>query len=144
MLGRRTRWVAGLLLSVLWLLSLRHHYFDPRYAKEDHRGAAALVRERGGEGETVLAVNSEDPMAYYYRGPLPLAGLWLGFARRPGLDARIERALMEARGAWVVLSRPEDLDPGDVFARTLDSRYPDAGRFSFTGVRVWHIRRTGP
>jgi hypothetical protein len=42
----------------------------------------------------------------------------------------------------VVLSRPEDLDPGEVFARTLDRRFPDAERFTLVGVRVWHIRRS--
>jgi hypothetical protein len=43
----------------------------------------------------------------------------------------------------VVLSRPEDLDPADRFARTLESRFPDAERFTLDGVRVWHIRRKG-
>ena len=47
-----------------------------------------------------------------------------------------------ASGAWVILSRSEDLDPADRFARRLDSRYPDAERWALEGVRVWHIRRS--
>ena len=143
-LGRRTRVVGGVALGALWLVSLGHHYFDPRYGKEDYRGAAALVRERGVAGETLLAVNSEEPMSYYYRGPLPHTRLWLGFAGRPQelLESKLEQALEGASGAWVVLSRPEDLDPGDRFARTLERRYPGAERWTLAGVRVWHVRRS--
>ncbi len=142
-LGRRARVAAGVALGVLWLASLHHHYFDSRYAKEDYRGAAALVRERGVAGETLLAVNSEEPMIYYYRGPLPQNRLWLGFASQPArLGRELDRVLEGVPGAWVVLSRPEDLDPADRFARTLESRFPDAERFTLDGVRVWHIRRS--
>jgi len=141
-LGRRARVAAGVALGALWLASLHHLYFDPRYAKEDYRGAAALVRARGAAGEKLLAVNSEEPMLYYYRGPLPQDRLWLGFVERPErLRQKLDEALGDARGAWVVLSRPEDLDPRGVFAETLDRRFPDAERFGFTGVQVWHIRR---
>jgi len=142
-LGRKSRVAAGAALGALWLLSLHHLYFDPRYAKEDYRGAAALVRAHGQAGEKLLAVNSEEPMFYYYRGPLPQDRLWLGFVERPArLEQKLDEALQDVRGAWVVLSRPEDLDPAGVFARTLDRRYPDAERWTLGGVRVWHIRRT--
>jgi 4-amino-4-deoxy-L-arabinose transferase-like glycosyltransferase len=142
-LPRRPRAVAAAALGAVWLLALHHHYFDPRYAKEDYRAAGALVRERGVPGEQVVAVHSDEAMRYYYRGPLPQRSVWLGFAgRRERLEHELDRVLEGSRGAWVVLSRHEDLDPRDEFARTLDSRYPDAERFQLTGVRVWHIRRS--
>ena len=142
-LGRRPRAVAGVALGALWLAALHHLYFDPNYAKEDYRAAAALVRERGVAGETLVTVHSDEAMRYYYRGALPQRSVWLGFAgRRERLERELDQALEGARGAWVVLSRHEDLDPGDEFARTLDSRYPDGERFQLTGVRVWHIRRS--
>ena len=81
-------------------------------------------------------------MIYYYRGPLPQHRLWLGFAARPDLERRLDQALEGAAGTWVVLSRPEDLDPAGRFARTLDTRYPDAEHWTLEGVRVWHIRRS--
>jgi ferric-dicitrate binding protein FerR (iron transport regulator) len=55
------------------------------------------------------------------------------------MQERFEGALSQAAGTWVVLSRSEDLDPDDRFARWLSLRYPHAGRWTFTGVRVWHV-----
>jgi hypothetical protein len=48
--------------------------------------------------------------------------------------------MADAGGAWVVLSRPEDLDPSGAFARRFETLHPDAERFAFEGVRVWHVR----
>ena len=137
-------WRRGLLgaaLAGLWALSLAHHYFDPRYGKEDFRGATRLVRERGAAGEKILAVNTQDPLFYYYRGPLVVEPFWLGFASPPArLESKLDQAFSGVPGVWVVLSRPEDLDPSGAFARRLEERYPAAERFRFEGVRVWHVR----
>ena len=126
-------------IAALWCVSLYHHYFVPEYAREDYRGAMAAVRAGAVPGEQVLAVGAPDPVEFYGRG-LRVGRWWLGFAATPGkMQERFEGALSQAAGTWVVLSRGEDLDPGDRFARWLSSRYPDAGRWTFAGVRVWHV-----
>ena len=131
--------LAGAVLA-LWAVSLAHHFGAPGYGKEDQRGAAALVTVRAARDESVIAVNTIDPMLYYYHGPAPLTPFWLGFAADPAtLERRLGEALPNRRGAWVVLSRPEDLDPRGRFANLMDARYPDAERFAFEGVRVWHV-----
>jgi mannosyltransferase len=140
----RARWMLGLGVAALWIASLVHYFGDPAYGKEDHRAAAALIAAHGSSGEKVLAVNSIDPMMYYYRGPLRLEPFWLGFASDPArLTQRFGAAVDSASGAWVVLSRAEDLDPAGHFAAWMDARYAGAERFRFDGVRVWHLRRTG-
>ncbi len=137
----RARAAFGAAVALLWTVSLGHHYFDPRYGKEDMRAAAALIAKAGAPGEKVLAVNTQNPLFYYYRGPLPVTPFWLGFARDPArLDLELDRALAGSGGAWVVLSRPEDLDPAGAFGRRLEARYPDAERHAFEGVRVWHLK----
>lgn len=139
-LPRRGRWGMGLALGAIWSVSLWHLAFDPRYAREDYRGAAALIRARAQAGEQVLAVYSLEPMEYYMRGALPVRAIWLGLAADPPrLDATLDHALDEARGTWVVLSREEDLDPGGVFERRLEARHPGAQRFEANGVKVWRL-----
>jgi hypothetical protein len=142
----RPRWWLAAAAAALWAAALLNHYGNPRYGKEDVRGAARLVARRADGDERVIAVNAIDPMLYYYRGPAPLQAFWLGFAAdSTRLAARLGGALAGAPGAWVVLSRPEDLDPGGRFARWMDEHYPEAERFPFEGVRVWHLRLdTGP
>jgi hypothetical protein len=50
-------------------------------------------------------------------------------------------SLAVTAGTWVVLSRSEDLDPGGRCARWLDLHVAPAGRWSGSGVRVWHVKR---
>jgi hypothetical protein len=139
-LGRRRAIAAALALAALWGVSLSHHYFVPAYGKEDYRGAAQLVRDRGHAGERVVALGAVEPVFYYYRGPLPAATVWLGYATHPAsLESKLGGALAGARGAWLVLSRPEDLDPGEAFAGWMSRRYPGVEPVRLEGVRVWHL-----
>ncbi len=136
-----TRRVLGGAVAALWALSLVHHYWDPRYGKEDYRGAAAILRARASADERIISINTEDPLAYYYRGPLPAAAVWLGLIGHPErLDRMMGEAMEGAGGVWVVASRTEDLDPSGAFARRFDTLYPDAERFALNGVRLWHLR----
>jgi 4-amino-4-deoxy-L-arabinose transferase-like glycosyltransferase len=144
-LSPRARAAAAAAVALLWGYALHHHYFDPRYGREDMRGAGALLTARAVAGERIVAANTEDLLFYYYRGPVPVVTYWLGWAADPALRGeRLERVTGGADGAWIVLSRGEDLDPADAFARHLDERHPEAERFRFEGVRVWHLRRTAP
>ena len=72
------------------------------------------------------------------------AALWLGFAADPPRLARaMDQKLEGTRGAWVVLSRAEDLDPGGAFASFMSRRFPGAQAFALEGVRVWHVTVAG-
>ena len=144
-LSPRGRAGFGVLVALLWGYSLQHHYFDPRYGKEDMRAAGALLTARAQAGERIVAANTEDLLFYYYRGPVPVVNYWLGWAADPDAGAqRFDRLSAGAAGTWVVLSRAEDLDPTGAFARHLDERHPAAERFRFEGVRVWHLRPPVP
>jgi 4-amino-4-deoxy-L-arabinose transferase-like glycosyltransferase len=138
----RRRRLAGLAVAMLWTVSLAHHYFDPRYRKEDMRGAGRLLAARAVVGEKILAVNTETLLFYYYRGPVPISDYWLGWAADPALCERhIRRLSPGASGVWIVWTRGEDLDPNGAFARNLAAAHPDLEEFQFDGVRVWHYRR---
>ena len=144
-LSPRRRAGLGGAVALLWAFSLHHHYFDPRYGKEDMRAAGALLTARAVAGERIVAANTADLLFYYYRGPVPISHYWLGWAADSvARSQRLDRLIADAPGAWVVLSRGEDIDPTGAFARHLDERHPDAERFRFEGVRMWHLRRPAP
>jgi len=137
----RRRAAVGLAVALLWAVSLQHHYFDPRYRKEDMRGAGALLTARAAEGERILAVNTQVLLFYYYRGSVPISEYWLGWAADPSLcEQHIQRLASGASGVWIVWSRGEDLDPTGAFARDLATSHPEAEQFEFDGVKVWHFR----
>jgi hypothetical protein len=139
-LGPRVRAIAIAAVALVWTVALAHHYFDPAYGREDYRGALAWVDSHGLAGERVVAVGAEEPVFHYYRGPLSVGRLWLGFATRPErLGRELDRAVSGAAGTWFVVSRTEDLDPSNDFVQALAERYPDAEEQRFAGVRVWRV-----
>ena len=135
----RVRALLVVAVAALWSVSLYQHYFVAEYAREDYRGAVALVRAGRAPGEQVLAVGSPEPVEFYGRD-LGVQRFWLGFAARPAvMDQRLWAVLSRSQGTWVVLSRAEDDDPQDRFAHRLASWFPRAATWSLPGVRVWHI-----
>jgi 4-amino-4-deoxy-L-arabinose transferase-like glycosyltransferase len=144
-LGARARTLLGVLLLLLWGVSLAHLYRSPEYGKEDMRGAAGRVSELARPGEKVVAVNTIDLMQYYYHGVAPLEHFWLGFAADSvKLEHQFDLAVADVPSSWVVLSRPEDLDPWGRFARMMDQRTTASDRMSFEGVKVWHVTGSAP
>ena len=138
-LGRAQRIAMALAVAGLWMVSLAHLYADDRYAKDDLRSAARVIAERGRSGEVVIAANTVELLVYYYRGALPVRHYWLGFVAQPDSMAVRFEHLKGSGASWVLLSRPEDLDPHGAFARYLDARYPSAERWRFAGVRLWRL-----
>ena len=139
-LGGRARAAFAVAIGALWAVSLAHHYGDPRYAKEDIRSAAALIDREGGPGQKIVSVNTGELLLYYYRGPLTVEPFWLGLAADPErMAARFEDLARSPNGTWVVLARPEDLDPAGQFVRHLEHRHPGASRHAFNGVTVWRL-----
>lgn len=134
------RWLGGA-VAVLWAVSLHHHYFDPRYEREDYRSALAAVRSAIAPGEQVLAVGAVEPVDFYGRG-LPVRHLWLGFAAdTTRMERELDTVLSRASGTWVVLSREEDLDPAGRFARKME-RIAAGAPERHPGVRVWYVTRS--
>lgn len=137
----RGRWrvVLSLAVAAIWGVSLAQHYFLPEYGREDYRGALAVVRAGIRPDEQVLAVGSEEPVFFYARG-LQVQRWWIGHVERPARWKQTWTEVVEpASGTWVVLSRSEDLDPRDRFAKWLDQQYPEAAHWAVPGVRVWHV-----
>ncbi|NOT33783.1 MAG: hypothetical protein HOP12_06380 [Candidatus Eisenbacteria bacterium] len=135
----RARLAFAVAIVALWAVSLTRLYADPRYAKEDLRDAAQFVERERGPAEIVIAANTTDMLAYYFRDRVAVEHYWLGFARDQVTMRERFEALRSGRAAWVVMTRPEELDPSGRFAIDLAMRYPDSEQRGFEGVRVWHL-----
>jgi mannosyltransferase len=141
---RGARRVAAVALALVWGASLWNLYFVPGYGKEDMRGATRYVETHARPGEVLVAAGTEDLLGYYHHGPQRVAPVWLGWSADPArLKAHVRETLDGSPGAWVMLARPEDLDPRGVFARLLDAgpdpRWAVESAPRFEGVRVWHL-----
>jgi hypothetical protein len=133
------RAAAGAAVVVASVLSLSHHYFDPRYAKEDVRSATRAVEARLAPGECIFAPTVWQIVAHYQRGGAPLHYV---YRQPPGLMERQIDALTAACDSfWYLRARPwvDDAD-GRVLA-AIESRFDRGEAMEFAGVSVIHFSR---
>lgn len=145
-LGRRRRRLAAVLVLCLWGGSLWHHYHDSAYGKEDYRGAVRWLAARIEPGDRLIAANSAGVLTYYWRGHAPpFENYWLGFAADPvRMRERFDRMAGVDTTAYVVVTRPFELDPEGRFGRFL-RRERGAQAAEFFGVTVYRVPpRRGP
>ena len=136
-LPSRLRTVAAAVALLLCVASLRNHYFDPVYGKEDFRGAAAFLRAEVAPADSVVATGGYAPIEYYLPGRYRV--YWLGFAKDERMEPRFDAFLNRTGGAtWVVVSRPEEFDPPGRFERWLQVAHRPRVT-TFPGVRVYRI-----
>jgi uncharacterized membrane protein len=136
-LPARVRIVAATAALLLCVASLRNHYFDPGYGKEDFRSAAAMLRREAVPADSIVATGGYSPIEYYL--PNRYRVYWLGFAADERMAPRFEPFLNRTGGAtWVVVSRPEEFDRTGRFERWLQSTHRPRVT-TFPGVRVYRI-----
>ncbi len=86
---------------------------DPRYAKEDVRGAARVVSASAAAGDVALVPVVTGVFEYYDRARLPLVGGYAkpALATAAAADAWCAATLAGRDRAWVVLARDWHFDP---------------------------------
>jgi len=141
--SRPVRVLAGALVLALFGVSLAQHYSHVEYAKEDFRGAARDLAGRFAPGDSLVLVGGCSPLDYYRR-LLPANAprgrtYWLGYARDDRMAPRFSTFVNRTGGTtWVLVSRPEDLDPNRRFEPWLVTTYaPEV--LTRTGVRIYRI-----
>ena len=147
-LRRRSAWLAGgpaLLLLLPTLVALRNYYVDPRYAREDMRGAARVLRAEAGEGELILGLGAPQVLTWYYPGPVPVEfvyDVWIHDAA--GLPARVDGWAHDHRALWLCVSRPWLQDPQGRLKALLDGRFRVTRRLEFSGVTLTRYALDAP
>lgn len=157
--------VAALILGVCGP-ALAGYYWNPKYHRENVRGAVRYLNQHAAQGDLVIISAPymirvlefyglrEDMESVGY----PPAGTLVGAptANGPGADptgelvdpARLASSLdaiaSDRRDVWLVLSRTFHSDPQGHVSRYFASRYLETGRFESTGVKAVRYRRDLP
>jgi hypothetical protein len=138
--GGWRRWLA-LLYFITVGHSLANHYFNPEYARDDLRSAAAFVRELQPQPEQVIvcAPHLTDIFSYYLQHPVPLVPVGAPNApeaAEPALQ-EIHRKLAGLRRFVLVYSRPDHGDRAGILRKALTERYRVTQHRHWTGVDAY-------
>jgi hypothetical protein len=127
-------------LVALSTLSIARDRFDPRYARDDLRGAAHWLRTHAGADAPVTVSASYSVFGLrHYDGALHLEPL----AIRPVSNAEEANVLLDGlSGRWLVLVREWEDDPAGYLDRAIAARAPDAQAARFPGVRIFRFAPT--
>lgn len=139
-LRRRSALLAGavgLLMLLPTLLALKNYYFDPRYARENMRAAADLLKREAGAEDLVLGLGAPQVLTWYYSGPAPVEFVYDVWVQDgAGLPARVDAWAAHRRSLWLCVSRPWLQDPQGRLKALLDARFRAAQKWEFSGVSV--------
>ncbi len=136
----RRPWSQGftLALVILFLGSLRGHYFDTRYAKDDVRAAAFHVARNEVLGDGLVVPVVTGVFRFYYPGRNAVADSYGIDALRDTGQARqfLQTAVGDAQRCWVVLARSWFVDPEGWLPRILDEEGEILDEQRWPGVRL--------
>lgn len=139
---RAPRWYGRACLAALVVLaavSISRDRLDPRYVREDLRGAARYLRAHAAGAEPVT-VSAQYVIAglQHYDGQLPLAPLAIRPLQSPA-DAEAVLASLSTSGRWLVLSREWEDDPAGYLPRAIAAHARDAEVAWFPGIRIFRF-----
>jgi uncharacterized membrane protein len=145
------RRVAGGALCSVQLLALGNYYHDPRYAREDNRGASAFIQRVGSlDRELVVVAASYTSVAldYYLRRSPRLVAPFPGHelhGDRARASRYAERLLGDRERFWIFLSRTYHSDESRLLLRYADSLFVRDTAYRGPGVAaIRYVRRPRP
>ena len=132
--GRRMRLLAGAAVCAVMLVSDWNYHFDPEYAREDVRGAAAAVMQNETGGDLIIAPAVEEVFAHYYAGSNTITYIEPADLGAVRVDETIAACFAAHSRIWYLRSRGWDKDPEGILRRVLPERGALAGSWVFAGV----------
>jgi uncharacterized membrane protein len=131
---------SAVVAAALAIVAITQLAFDPRYAKEDLRGAARIVLAEEQPGDTVVVIYSYRPFEYYFEregGKARLLRLHKRFLRSgDDLTAHAADAASGGGRVWVVLSRWWDVAPEARIRGAFESLLNESRRWETPGVKI--------
>jgi len=133
------RAVCYVVLTVVFLPSLRNLYFDPAYARDDYRQIAADIEgmARAGDGIVLDAANQWEVFTYYHRQGAPVYPIPRSRPPRPeGVAAELERVTADHQRLFVLYWGDAEADPQRLVEGWLAANSYKAGDRWYGRVRL--------
>ena len=140
--GFSKRVSAVLMLAVVatLLVAIGNYYLNPRYAREDVRGAVRYIETHITEGECIVAPTVTSVVEHYYGG---VEEVYSPFNRRGRSRLIVDRQLGEVfawcNSVWYVRARPWVDDPDGYLVDQISDHYRQLQLVEFEGVEVYHF-----
>ena len=128
----------GLTLLCASAFSLHRYFFDPRYSKDDARGAAATIAARAAPGDLILVPPEDWSVPYYYRGPAQVEMV------HPRDIARLTALTAPGQSVFLVDVNRATYDPGHCTPFALESAGSLVERWDLKGLNVRLYRLDRP
>ena len=118
-------------------LSLANYYHNPRYSREDARGAARYLQMATGPRDVIGIVGNTTALQYYYGGTLPIVTWDETVLNDPrALSECLQKLGEDHEHLWLVAVRPWEVDPIGRVKSALDEEYSLVQRQQFPGVDI--------
>jgi 4-amino-4-deoxy-L-arabinose transferase-like glycosyltransferase len=132
------RWLVGGLLLATCGWSLGNHYFNPRYAREDVRGAVAEIERREGANTCLFAPTVRQVVEHYRTSDAPVYAV---FADAPGsASSQLAPLFGECESFWYLRAREWVDDPDGAVLHAIEQRYRAGESFVRPGVVATRYR----
>ncbi len=123
-------------LCALMLFSVMHYHFEPKYARDDIRGAVEIISDADIPGDVIFAPGMEPVVRYYYRGSRPVESIYAAHLDRDGIGVKLRRMTEGRRRVWLIGCRAWDTDAEGHIADYLETGMSRSAEYSLPGVSL--------
>lgn len=123
-------------LCALMLFSVMHYHFEPRYARDDIRGAVKLISVADMPGDVILAPGMTPVVRHYYRGNRPVESIYAAHLDRDGIGKKLRRMTEGRRRVWLFNCRPWDTDAEGHIMEYLEAGMSRSTEYDLPGVSL--------
>jgi uncharacterized membrane protein len=137
---RRVRGLLEMAVLATLLVSVGNLYFNPRYAREDVRGAVEHIENHIAPGECIVAPTVTRVVEYYYGGVEEVHSIHNRPDRpREVVDRQLNEVFAWCNSVWYVRARPWVDDADGYLIDRIAGHYRELQLVEFEGVEVYHF-----
>jgi len=138
--NRRRRLALMVAVLITLLAACGNYYFNPKYAREDVKGAVRYVEARIARGECIVAPTVTGVVDHYYGGVEEIHSVFNRPERpRVIVDRQLQEVFAWCNSVWYVRARPWVNDPDGYVLSRISGHYGEMQVVEFEGVELYHF-----